>query len=81
MPKHEVYGFVPYWEMDETIAEHVEKVDLTTLALFSVTHRRSGELATNQTGYKRITGPIGDADDPGGSRPRHARRDRLHELR
>ena len=60
-PKHEVYGFVPYWEMDDTIAEHVGKVDLTTLGLFSVTHRRSGELATNQTGYKRISGRIGDA--------------------
>jgi hypothetical protein len=58
-PGHEVYGFVPYWEMDEGIADHVAKTDLTTLALFSVTHRRSGELATNQNGYKRITGPVG----------------------
>jgi spore germination protein YaaH len=32
---------------------------LTTLALFSVTHRRSGALATNQNGYRRITGDIG----------------------
>jgi spore germination protein len=34
--------------------------DLTTLALFSVTHRRSGELATNQNGYLRITGAVGE---------------------
>jgi spore germination protein YaaH len=58
-PKHEVYGFVPYWEMDDSIAAHVAKIDLTTLALFSVTHRRSGALATNQTGYQRITGSVG----------------------
>ena len=59
-PKHEVYGFVPYWEMDDGIADHLATTDLTTLALFSVTHRRSGELATNQTGYRRITGAVGE---------------------
>lgn len=59
-PKHEVYGFVPYWEMDADIADHLAETDLTTLALFSVTHRRSGELATNQNGYRRITGAVGE---------------------
>jgi spore germination protein YaaH len=58
-PGHEVYGFVPYWEMGETIAAHVAKTRLTTLALFSVTNRRNGTLADNQNGYKRINGPIG----------------------
>lgn len=60
IPKHEVYGFVPYWEMIDGIAGHLADTELTTLALFSVTHRRSGELATNQTGYRRITGGIGE---------------------
>jgi len=58
-PKHEVYGFLPYWEMDDGIAEHLASTSLSTLALFSVTHRRSGELATNQNGYKRIVGDVG----------------------
>lgn len=58
-PKHETYGFVPYWEMDDGIAEHLAATDLSTLALFSVTHRRSGELATNQTGYRRVAGDLG----------------------
>jgi spore germination protein YaaH len=58
-PKHETYGFVPYWEMDDGIAGHLAATDLTTLALFSVTHRRSGELATNQIGYRRLAGDIG----------------------
>ena len=38
-PGHEVYGFVPYWEMDGTIADHVAATDAETLALFSVTNR------------------------------------------
>jgi len=58
-PGHEVYGFVPYWEMDGSIAGHVAATDATTIALFSVTHTSRGALATNQTGYKLITGPIG----------------------
>ena len=59
-PKHEVYGFVPYWEMDATIAEHVGATDLTTLGLFSVTHKRNGTL-DNQTGLRRIRGDVGRA--------------------
>jgi Predicted glycosyl hydrolase len=59
IPGHEVYGFVPYWEMDATIADHLASTDLTTLALFSVTNARDGSLDTSQTGYKRITGQIG----------------------
>ena len=45
--------------MDEGIAEHLAGTDLTTLALFSVTHRKDGTLAPNERGYKRIDGPIG----------------------
>ena len=58
-PGHEVFGYVPYWEMDEGIAGHVADIRLTTLALFSVTHLKDGSLDTGQTGYKRITGDLG----------------------
>lgn len=58
-PQHEVYGFVPYWEFDDGIADHLAATDLTTLALFSVTHRRSGELASDQNGYRAIAGDRG----------------------
>ena len=58
-PGHEVFGFVPYWEMNDGIAEHVARTDLTTLALFSVTHTKTGAIDTKQTGYKRITSSIG----------------------
>jgi Glycosyl hydrolases family 18 len=60
IPGHEVYGFVPYWEMDDTIAEHVAATDLTTLALFSVTHRRNGTLDV-QNGLRKIRGDVGQA--------------------
>jgi hypothetical protein len=59
VPGHEVYGFVPYWEMDAGIADHLAGTDLSTLGLFSVTHGRGGHLATAAVGYRRIDGPIG----------------------
>jgi spore germination protein YaaH len=59
VPGHEVYGFVPYWEMDDGIADHLAATDLLTIGLFSVTHRPDGSLATDQNGYRRITGPVG----------------------
>ncbi|HEY8818690.1 MAG TPA: hypothetical protein VIM25_07715, partial [Candidatus Limnocylindrales bacterium] len=59
IPGHEVFGFVPYWEMVSGIADDVARTDLTTLALFSVTHTKAGAIDTGQTGYKRITGDIG----------------------
>jgi spore germination protein YaaH len=60
IPGHEVYGFLPYWEMIDGISAHLAETRLTTLGLFSVTHRRNGTLATGQAGYKRIVGPIGE---------------------
>jgi hypothetical protein len=59
IPGHEVYGFVPYWEMDGSIVDHIGATDLTTLGLFSVTHRRDGELDDGQNGYKAIAGDVG----------------------
>lgn len=59
IPGHEVYGFVPYWEIDDTIAAHLRATNATTVALFSVTHTRTGELAMTLSGYRAISGPIG----------------------
>jgi chitinase len=36
-------------------------MNVSTVALFSVTHTSRGALATGQTGYRRITGPVGRA--------------------
>jgi spore germination protein YaaH len=60
VPRHEVYGFVPYWEMDDGIAEHLAATDLTTIGLFSVTHRKNGSLSSGENGYRRILGPVGE---------------------
>jgi spore germination protein YaaH len=59
IPGHEVFGYVPYWEMDRGIAAHLADTELTTLALFSVTNRRNGTLNQTLNGYKKIVGPIG----------------------
>lgn len=59
IPGHEVYGYVPYWEMDDGIAGHLADTDLTTLGLFSVTHKKSGALANGERGYRRITDDLG----------------------
>jgi spore germination protein YaaH len=59
LPGHEVYGFVPYWEMDGGIAAHLAETDLTTLALFSVTHKKNGDLAPGERGYRKIDGALG----------------------
>ncbi|HEX5013836.1 MAG TPA: glycosyl hydrolase family 18 protein [Candidatus Limnocylindrales bacterium] len=60
IPGHEVYGFVPYWEMDPGIADHLAATELTTIGLFSVTHGKNGALSANQNGYRRILGPTGE---------------------
>jgi Glycosyl hydrolases family 18 len=59
IPGHEVYGYIPYWEMDAGIAKHVAGRDLSTIALFSVTVRRNGTLNTSGRGYKRIVDAVG----------------------
>jgi hypothetical protein len=58
-PGHEVYGYVPYWEMDRAIADHLAETDLTTLGLFSVTNTSKGKIDTRQNGYRRIVGSVG----------------------
>ena len=58
-PGHELYGFVPYWEMDDGIAAHLRETPLTTIGLFSVTHNSKGAIASGQKGYRKITGDGG----------------------
>ena len=58
-PGREVYGYVPYWEMDADLPAHLAATDLTTIALFSVTHRADGTLATGDNGIRAVDGQIG----------------------
>lgn len=55
----ELYGFLPYWQMNAGMVTYLQSTPLTTLALFSVTSGSSGALNTKATGYRRITGAIG----------------------
>ena len=55
----ELYGYLPYWQMTSTMADYLDSTPLSTLALFSVSARRTGALNTSATGYRRITGDIG----------------------
>lgn len=55
----ELYGYLPYWQMNDAVAEHLRSTPVTTLGLFSVTARRNGSINTNPQGYRRITGDIG----------------------
>jgi hypothetical protein len=55
----ELYGFLPYWLMNDSMAGYLDSTPLSTLALFSVTSRRNGTIDSKPAGYRRITGPIG----------------------
>jgi hypothetical protein len=55
----ELYGYLPYWEMSESMTTYLRSVPLTTVALFSVSARSTGALNTRPVAYDRITGPIG----------------------
>lgn len=55
----ELYGFLPYWQMNAAVATYLQSTPLATVALFSVTARTTGAINTKATGYRRITGPIG----------------------
>jgi hypothetical protein len=55
----DLYGYLPYWQMNASMATYLRSTPLTTVALFSVTSRATGALNTNATGYRRITGAIG----------------------
>lgn len=55
----ELYGYVPYWQMNGSMAAYLEESPVSTLLLFSVTQRGNGSINTSATGYRRITGSIG----------------------
>lgn len=55
----ELYGYLPYWQMNANVATYLQSAPLTTLALFSVTARKTGAIDTRPLGYRRINGAIG----------------------
>src|SRR5512143_1499151 len=53
----ELYGYLPYWQMNAGMATYLRGAPLTTLAMFSVTARKNGAVDTRPLGYRRIHGP------------------------
>lgn len=52
----EVYGYLPYWEIDSTVDAYLRYDLLTDIALFSVGFTSTGAIATSGTGYPAVTG-------------------------
>src|SRR5262245_52659482 len=55
----ELYGFLPYWHVTETVAAYLDSVPVSTLGMFSVSARRNGAIDTRNVGYRRITSDLG----------------------
>lgn len=53
----EVYGYLPYWEIDSGTDAYLRYDLLTDIALFSVGLTPSGTISTTGTGYAAVTGP------------------------
>lgn len=52
----EIYGYLPYWEIDSGVDAYLRYDLLTDIALFSVGFNASGAIVTTATGYSRVTG-------------------------
>jgi spore germination protein YaaH len=55
----DVYGYLPYWEMDSTIEASLDWNALSAIALFSVTQNKDGSLNTAAPGYVKIVSAQG----------------------
>jgi putative cell wall-binding protein len=52
----EVYGYLPYWEIDAATDAYLRYDQLTDIALFSVGFTSTGAISTSATGYGAVTG-------------------------
>lgn len=52
----EVYGYLPYWELDSTVDAYLRYDLMTDIALFSIGFNADGTIDTGATGYARMTG-------------------------
>lgn len=52
----DVYGYLPYWEIDSGTDAYLRYDYLTDIALFSIGFDASGAISTTATGYPTVTG-------------------------
>ena len=55
----DVYGYLPYWEMDSSIEDFLDWNALSAISLFSVTQGSTGALIRSAAGYVAITSDRG----------------------
>ncbi|MEO8468590.1 MAG: cell wall-binding repeat-containing protein [Chloroflexota bacterium] len=53
----DVYGYLPYWEIDSGTDTYLRYDLLTDIALFSVGFTATGAISITETGYPAVTGP------------------------
>src|SRR4051812_10728849 len=53
---HQVYGYLPYWELNDQTAKRLRYDLLTTIALFGIGIKASGDLDRTTPGYHAYTG-------------------------
>lgn len=51
-PSHQVYGYLPYWQLDAGTAGRLDFRRLSTIAFFAVPIRADGALDRDATGYR-----------------------------
>jgi spore germination protein YaaH len=52
VPSHEVYGYLPYWQLDAGTARRLDYRRLSTIAFFAVPIGANGALDRKATGYR-----------------------------
>ncbi len=57
----DVYGYLPYWEINSSTLSYLDFNALSALSLFSVTWTGTGTLNQTQPGYQSMTGATGRA--------------------
>jgi spore germination protein YaaH len=55
----DVYGYLPYWEMDSSTEDYIDWNALSVISLFSVTQDATGDLNATTAGYRAVTSERG----------------------
>jgi spore germination protein YaaH len=60
-PSHEIYGYLPYWQVGADTAGSLDYARLSTIAFFAVPIRKTGYLQRTASGYRAYTSSGGKA--------------------
>src|SRR5207253_2113336 len=60
-PSHEIYGYLPYWQVDGGTVGALDYGRLSTVAFFAVPIRTTGYLQRGSSGYRAYVGRTGKA--------------------